>query len=141
MSYMWLRKKQTESRHKDWGTFDIVLSLQAFWQYCVPFRKKGKTWDTETDSGFLWIWTGRFKRWKHTAFTCQQPGLLTYTGRQKRGKIARGGSINLHGAVVEPSPGNTRMFTVRTQEGKKAYLRCTDPADRELCIQSIRVSA
>jgi hypothetical protein len=104
-------------------------------------RKKGKTWDSETQSGYLWMWAGGFKRWKHMAFSCAQPGLLTYSGRRKKsGKSSSGGSINLHGATVDPSPTNSRMFTIRGPSGVKVYLRTTDPDDRRACIDSIKVS-
>ncbi len=64
------------------------------------------------------------------------------SGRQKkRGKkTSGGGSINLHGATVEASPTNSRMFTIRGPSGSKVYLRTTDAKDRRACIESIRVS-
>ena len=84
------------------------------------------------------MWAGKFTRWKRRDVSAQQPGLLKFYGRERRGKV-RAGSINLHGASIELSNSDPRLLVLRGADIGKVYLRTTDPDDRQPCAESIQV--
>ncbi|KAJ7547513.1 hypothetical protein O6H91_08G089100 [Diphasiastrum complanatum] len=107
------------------------------WQKRSNQNRRNNSSGGQPPAGWLFVWAGRFKRWRRRWFVAHPAGLLLHY--KNSDQIGRSGCINLLGANVTPDSGKDRQFKI-AKGSSVYYLRTINKEYRQAWLDAISES-